>query len=84
MNEILPHPDWSHEDLRPALVNILRRLDKMFNKIAKKSSIRVRTVTLYSHLDIGIVLMVFACFGKYNEVFGKLKPVLVFLYTAVN
>lgn len=41
MNEILPHPDWSHEDLRPALVNILRRLDKMFNKIAKKNSIRV-------------------------------------------
>nr|XP_027221615.1 protein unc-80 homolog [Penaeus vannamei] len=40
MNEILPHPDWSHEDLRPALVNILRRLDKMFNKIAKKNSIR--------------------------------------------
>ncbi|XP_050693714.1 protein unc-80 homolog isoform X3 [Eriocheir sinensis] len=40
MNEILPHPDWSHEDLRPALVNILRRLDKMFNKIAKKYSIR--------------------------------------------
>lgn len=59
MNEILPHPDWSHEDLRPALVNILRRLDKMFNKIAKKSSIRVRTVILYSHLDIGIVFMVF-------------------------
>ncbi|KAK4295652.1 hypothetical protein Pmani_031795 [Petrolisthes manimaculis] len=43
MNEILPHPDWSHEDLRPALVNILRRLDKMFNKIAKKSSIRRST-----------------------------------------
>ena len=41
MNEILPHPDWSNEDLRPALVNILRRLDKMFNKIAKKHTIRV-------------------------------------------
>ncbi|KAB7507178.1 hypothetical protein Anas_01864, partial [Armadillidium nasatum] len=26
INEILPSPDWSHEDLRPALVNILRRL----------------------------------------------------------
>lgn len=41
MNEILPYPDWSREDLRPALLNILRRLDKMFNKIAKNSSIRV-------------------------------------------
>ncbi|CAL4091464.1 unnamed protein product, partial [Meganyctiphanes norvegica] len=43
MNEILPHPDWSHEDLRPALSNILRRLDKMFTKIAKTSFIRRMT-----------------------------------------
>ncbi|KAF2352742.1 hypothetical protein FHG87_016501 [Trinorchestia longiramus] len=43
MNEILPYPDWSREDLRPALINILRRLDKMFNKIAKNSSIRRHT-----------------------------------------
>ena len=42
MNEIFTQPDWSHEELRPALVNILRRLDKVFNKIAKKTSIRVR------------------------------------------
>ena len=46
MNEIFTQPDWSHEELRPALVNILRRLDKVFNKIAKKTSIRVRSKIL--------------------------------------
>lgn len=44
MNEILPYPDWSREDLKPALINILRRLDKMFNKIAKSASIRVTEI----------------------------------------
>lgn len=39
-NEILPNSDWRQEHLRPALIIILRRLDKMFNKIAKKGQIR--------------------------------------------
>lgn len=43
MNEILPHPDWNKDELRPALINILRRLDKMFLKIVKNSQIRRNT-----------------------------------------
>ena len=39
-NEILPTSDWRQETMRPALIIILRRLDKMFNKIAKKGQIR--------------------------------------------
>ena len=40
MNEILPTSDWRQETMRPALIIILRRLDKMFTKIAKKGQIR--------------------------------------------
>lgn len=40
MNEILPTSDWRQESMRPALIIILRRLDKMFNKIAKKGQLR--------------------------------------------
>lgn len=40
MNEILPNSEWRQEAMRPALIMILRRLDKMFNKIAKKSAIK--------------------------------------------
>ncbi|GAB6032279.1 hypothetical protein CHUAL_010920 [Chamberlinius hualienensis] len=43
MNEILPITDWSQESLRPALMTIARRLDKTFNKIAKKPVIRRNT-----------------------------------------
>lgn len=43
MNDILPSTDWSSDDMRPALTNILRRLDKTFSKIHKKASIRGST-----------------------------------------
>jgi hypothetical protein len=42
MNEILPAGAWALEALRPSLLMILRRLDKMADKIFKKPSIRVR------------------------------------------
>ena len=40
MNEVLPYSEWRQEAMRPALIIILRRLDKMFNKIAKKGALR--------------------------------------------
>ncbi|KAI1307248.1 Protein unc-80 -like protein [Halotydeus destructor] len=40
MSEVLPTSEWRQEAMRPALIMILRRLDKMFNKIAKKSAIK--------------------------------------------
>ncbi|CAL7937444.1 unnamed protein product [Xylocopa violacea] len=43
MNDILPSTDWSSDDMKPALTNILRRLDKTFSKIHKKASIRRNT-----------------------------------------
>lgn len=41
MTYILPATEWSNDAMRPALVTILRRLDKVFQKISKKPSIRV-------------------------------------------
>ncbi|KAG1666378.1 Protein unc-80 [Nymphon striatum] len=41
MMEFLPATDWTFEGIRPALIMILRRLEKTFNKIAKKPEIRV-------------------------------------------
>nr|CAI5820732.1 unnamed protein product [Callosobruchus analis] len=43
MSYILPSSDWSNDAMRPALVTILRRLDKVFQKISKKPSIRRNT-----------------------------------------
>ena len=40
MLEILPNTDWSQELIRPALNLILRRLDKVFTKVSKKSALR--------------------------------------------
>ena len=42
MLEMLPLTDWSQTAARPALNLILRRLERMFSKIYKKSSLRVR------------------------------------------
>ena len=42
MLEILPNTDWSQELVRPALNLILRRLDRLFTKISKKTALRVR------------------------------------------
>lgn len=44
MTNILPVVDWAAEALRPTLLGILRRLDKTFNKIYKKPSIRVSII----------------------------------------
>ncbi|XP_047520925.1 protein unc-80 homolog isoform X3 [Pieris napi] len=43
MMQVLPAADWADDALRPALIMILRRLDKVFLKIAKKPSIRRNT-----------------------------------------
>ncbi|XP_048774238.1 protein unc-80 homolog isoform X3 [Ostrea edulis] len=40
MMEILPLTNWKQEAVRPGLNLILRRLDRLFNKISKKSSLR--------------------------------------------
>ena len=47
MSFILPSTEWSNDAMRPALITILRRLDKLFLKISKKPSIRVRLNQLY-------------------------------------
>lgn len=41
MQFILPRAEWANDALKAALVQILRRLDKVFLKISKKPSIRV-------------------------------------------
>lgn len=43
MNEILPNSEWRQEQMRPALIMVLRRLDKTFTKISKKSAIKRST-----------------------------------------
>ncbi|KAL3872189.1 hypothetical protein ACJMK2_040132 [Sinanodonta woodiana] len=43
MTDILPITDWSQEQVRPALNLILRRLDRLFSKISKKSTLRRKT-----------------------------------------
>ncbi|KAM6945754.1 LOW QUALITY PROTEIN: protein unc-80 homolog [Aplochiton taeniatus] len=40
VTEMLPVTDWSAEAVRPALVLILKRLDRMFNKIHKMPTLR--------------------------------------------
>ena len=54
MVEIFPFGDWAHESARPALIAFLRRMDKTFAKICKKTSIRVSRIdssTEYSFKD---------------------------------
>jgi protein unc-80 len=43
MTYILPRAEWGDEKMKTALTTILRRLDKVFLKISKKSSIRRNT-----------------------------------------
>ncbi|XP_059612441.1 protein unc-80 homolog isoform X4 [Phlebotomus argentipes] len=43
MQCVLPRAEWADDAMRPALVTILRRLDKVFMKISKKPSIRRNT-----------------------------------------
>lgn len=47
MTEILPLTNWKQEAVRPGLNLILRRLDRLFNKISKKSSLRVQLSFIY-------------------------------------
>ncbi|XP_049870612.1 protein unc-80 homolog [Pectinophora gossypiella] len=49
---VLPVADWADDALRPSLIMILRRLDKVFMKIAKKPSIRRNT-----HWDAAAALL---------------------------
>ncbi|XP_071797964.1 protein unc-80 homolog isoform X4 [Asterias amurensis] len=44
ITQMIPQTDWTSQDLRPALILILKRLDKLFNKIHKKP-------TLMRHMD---------------------------------
>lgn len=43
MQFVLPRAEWDNDGMRPALVTIIRRLDKVFLKISKKPSIRRNT-----------------------------------------
>ncbi|OQR76167.1 protein unc-80-like, partial [Tropilaelaps mercedesae] len=40
LNEVLPVSEWAQETMRPALIMVIRRLDRTFTKIAKKTAIR--------------------------------------------
>lgn len=42
MQYVLPRAEWCNDAMRPGLVTFLRRLDKVFMKISKKPSIRVK------------------------------------------
>jgi len=46
MLEILPITDWSQTAIRPALNLIIRRLERLFNKIYKKPVLRVSNAVL--------------------------------------
>ncbi|XP_071839173.1 protein unc-80 homolog isoform X3 [Apostichopus japonicus] len=39
LTKMIPMTDWSNQDLRPALIQILKRLDKLFQKIHKKPTL---------------------------------------------
>lgn len=69
--EMLPITDWTAEAVRPALILILKRLDRMFNKIHKMPTLRWACMTetyrgpflLLQALKEGyvILLTVFCC-----------------------
>lgn len=45
---IFPRAEWADDHgMKPTLVTILRRLDKVFLKISKKTSVRVSAISLY-------------------------------------
>ena len=39
MEKVFPLTDWSLESMRPSLVTIVRRLDKLFSKIQKSGKV---------------------------------------------
>lgn len=63
INEMLPITDWSSEAVRPALILILKRLDRMFNKIHKMPTLRcARPQALYSRSVHFSLVAVSVCF----------------------
>lgn len=63
ITEMLPITDWSSEAVRPALILILKRLDRMFNKIHKMPTLRcARPQALYSRSVHFSSVAVSACF----------------------
>lgn len=68
--EMLPITDWSSEAVRPALILILKRLDRMFNKIHKMPTLRCarpqalcsRSVE-YDHFYLCLPVSVSCCAG---------------------
>lgn len=68
--EMLPITDWSSEAVRPALILILKRLDRMFNKIHKMPTLRcarpqalcTRSVE-YNHFFLCLPVSVSCCAG---------------------
>lgn len=49
MSHLLPATDWSNETMKQTLLTMLRRVDKMFVKIYKKSSIRVKISLIHTN-----------------------------------
>ncbi|XP_050309913.1 protein unc-80 homolog isoform X2 [Anthonomus grandis grandis] len=43
MNHVLPDTDWGDDAMRPAFINLVKRMEKVFGKIQKKASIRRNT-----------------------------------------
>ena len=39
MEKVFPLTDWSLESMRPSLITIVRRLDKLFSKIQKSAKV---------------------------------------------
>ena len=70
MLEILPNTDWSHELIRPGLNLILRRLDRLFTKISKKSALRVglNVYSSLSHLNCNVYVCIYIIINKLRKV----------------
>lgn len=45
--KLLPVTNWSQEELKPAFNNLLRRIDRLFTKISKRPSAKVRVDFLF-------------------------------------
>lgn len=76
--EMLPITDWTAEAVRPALILILKRLDRMFNKIHKMPTLRWAGMTdtfgglflMLQALKEGYVILltvVFAALNSYSK-----------------
>uniref|UniRef100_A0AAQ5Z123 Unc-80 homolog (C. elegans) n=1 Tax=Amphiprion ocellaris TaxID=80972 RepID=A0AAQ5Z123_AMPOC len=70
--EMLPITDWSSEAVRPALILILKRLDRMFNKIHKMPTLRCARpqALLYRAVPVIFQASMFVC----CQVMGVVGP----------